>query len=489
VPVSVLQHHLHPSRDGFYTDPAMTNAVARTLKLDATFAPVVAGTLMAQPLYVRDGPMGKEAFIVATEQNHVMAIDAAGKTIWEHPSSPSDPTSYGAPFTGILAATRCGNIDPLGITGTPVIDPQSRTIYFDAMTVAGGTAEHKIYAVSLDDGTIKVGWPVRVNMAVPGFNSLYQNERGALALVGGVVYVPYGGHHGDCAPYHGVVVGVNTTNPASVTAFSTGTIGAPNADQGGIWSVGGVVSDGTSLFVSTGNTANAGGVWSGGEAVLRLSSGPKFTDQIADKFYPGMWASYDGTDTDLGGTNPVLFDLPNGAAVQHLAAALGKDGVLYLLNRDNLGGQDGQLSTTRLAPDGRATGSLKAAPAVYTTSKGTYIAYRIHLGPGMGCPSGGQSGSIGVAQIVPGATPTANVVWCSMDRGFGSPIATTTGHGDAIVWDANDHLLGYDGDSGATLLMSASAMPVVMHLFQTPIDAGNARILVAAGAGLYLFKP
>ena len=487
---SVLQHHTNPSRDGVYSDPMMTAAYAKTLKIDTTFNPTIAGSVYAQPLYAKNGPGGNEAFIVVTEQNHVMAIDASGTTVWEHPSSASDTTNYGAPVTGARAVLGCGNIDPLGITGTPVIDEGSRTIYFAAMTLSGGAPSHKIFGVSLDDGTIQAGWPVTVDRAVTGFNSRGQNQRGALALLNGVLYVPYGGHYGDCGSYQGWVVGVDVSNPSSVTSFSTASIGG--ATKGAIWAPGGIASDGTSLFVSTGNT---GGVttWAGGEAVLRLSPlALLFTNQSPDEFYPAEWMGEDLRDEDLGSANPVVADMADPAGgMRHLIFQAGKDGYLYVLNRDDLGGMAGQLSRTQVGPLRQGgPGALNGAPAVYSTSKGTYVAYRIRTGGNAtGCPSGGASNSIGVAQIT-GSPPTPTVVWCSAETNVGSPMVTTSGSGDVIVWDASTHLYGYDGDTGAKVFDGSSfTMAAALQYFNTPIDAGG-RIVVATSPGhLYVFRP
>src|SRR6266513_1669283 len=98
------------------------------------------------------------------------------------------------------------------------------------------------------------------------FVSLAQEERGGLALVNGIVYIPYSGYLGDCGSYHGWVVGVGINNPSTVGAWATTAIG------GGIWGHGGVASDGTNMFVVTGNTFNTGGNWMGGEAIIRLQA-------------------------------------------------------------------------------------------------------------------------------------------------------------------------------------------------------------------------
>jgi hypothetical protein len=485
----VLQHHKNATRDGVYADALMTKAYAATLTLDAAFAPALNGDVYAQPLYVTDGPhRGQEAFVVATETNHVTAIDGTGAVIWD------------MPFGTAATATNlpCGSINPLGITGTPVIDMTARAIYFDSMMVPAGAtmAKHLIHAISLDTGAeLAGGWPVDPNASVPGFNSFAQHQHGALALVNGVVYVPYGGHNGDCnqAPnqYHGWVVGVNAANPAAVVGFSVGTLGLGTATQGGIWATGGVASDGTSLFVATGNT-DAPTVWSGGEAVLRLGAGPVFSNQAANEFHMTDWVAADGADSDLGGANPVVFDFtPAGGAVQHLIASLGKDGFMYLLNRDNLNGAGGSLSKTAIAPQGTTfVGALNGAPAVYTTSQGTYIAYRINSGPGTGCPSGGGSRSVGVARIT-GNPPAPTVVWCSAETGLGSPMVTASATGDVIVWNANNHLFGYDGDTGVKVFDGTSApMASSIDHFNAPIDT-NGRMVVAtiAPGHLYVFKP
>src|SRR4029434_1202686 len=122
--------------------------------------------------------------------------------------------NVGAPVTSGLP---CGNISPLGITGTPVVHLASRSLFFDAL-IDGVTKKHFIYSLNVDTGVTKPGWPVDVNATAMYngiiFNSLVQEDRGALALVHGIVYVPYSGWSGDCGGYHGWVVGVDIHNPS-----------------------------------------------------------------------------------------------------------------------------------------------------------------------------------------------------------------------------------------------------------------------------------
>src|ERR1700674_820068 len=152
----VLQHHLNGTRDGAYVDPLLTQKAAAATHRDKGFNAPLHGPVYAQPLYVSNGPGGKAALIVATEQNDVLALDAAsGAQIWMK--------KVGAPVP--VSQLPCGNIDTLGITGTPVIDAGARTVYVAAMTTPDGgrTKQHMIFALSLDDGAIRPGWPVSVS--------------------------------------------------------------------------------------------------------------------------------------------------------------------------------------------------------------------------------------------------------------------------------------------------------------------------------------
>lgn len=499
---SVLQHHLNPTRDGVYVDSVLTEAVAATVAPVTTFAGTVTGAVFAQPLYVAQGPNGQEAFYVATEENHVTAISGSGAVIWDK--------TFGAPAT--RTNLNCGIISPLGITSTPIIDLASRTLYFDAMTVPTGstTPKHEIYAISIDDGSTVAGWPISpeaASVAGTSFVSVNQNQRGALQLVNGMLYVPYGGHVGDCTPYYGWVVGVPVANPSAPVGWATGlSIGMMSAGRGGIWASGGVASDGTYIYVSTGNTSkenDAGapfsspGTWSGGEAVFKFTAGPTFATQAEDDFYPTNWAALDTSDGDLGGANPVVLDMP-GAPNPHLLVALGKDGNLYLLDRDHLGGIGGELVKTPVA-----NGNITGAAAVYTTSKGTYVAFRTTGSP-TGCPTGQSGGNLGAAKITPGSPPTVAVAWCATQNNLGSPMVTMTGSGgdagagEVIVWDANTSLYAYDGDTGTEVCPAngcGAAMASTMQYYNTPIDLGDGRIAVATTAGnagtarLYLYQP
>src|SRR5262249_9607945 len=154
--------------DGVFVEPRLTRAAAATLHREPAFAATPVGWTYAQPLYLATNGKSPDQVIVATEKNHVTAYHAtSGVQLWDR--------VVGAPVP--RSALPCGNIDPLGITGTPVIDPATRTIYLDAMTTpdGGATKEHLIFALSADDGSIRPGWPVHGSRAVHAAGQSFQS--------------------------------------------------------------------------------------------------------------------------------------------------------------------------------------------------------------------------------------------------------------------------------------------------------------------------
>ena len=460
--VNVTQHHNHDSRDGLYLDRKFTQAAAAGLRRDPGFNGTISGNVYAQPLYVENGPGGAAMVIVVTELNNVYALDAVnGSIIWQR--------NVGTPITSGLP---CGNINPLGITGTPVVDLASRSLFFDAETTPSpGTFKHMIYSLNVDTGAINPGWPVDVNAAVPGFDSSVQSQRAALGLVGNIIYVPYGGRFGDCGSYHGRLVGVPIDNPASVTAWATVATG------GGVWGVGGVASDGSNPFVATGNTFNTGGVWKGGEAVIRFQPGPIFTGLPSDYWAPTNWQSLDNGDVDLGGSGPVILDVA-GATPSALVLALGKDGNAYLLDRSNLGGVSAPVVSSHVSGS-----SIIQAAATYRTSQGTYVAFRA------------SSATLAVFRIDPANPPTITSVWSVSRNGCGSPFVTSTdGTNNMVVWvvgaSGDQRLHGYDGDTGAEIFAGGGANELMAgtHSYSTTGIVARGRIYVATDNKVYAFR-
>jgi outer membrane protein assembly factor BamB len=470
---SVLSFHNSVDRSGKFTVPELTWERARSVHADRQFRAKVSGDVYAQPLHWRAYGAGSSMLLVATETNNVYALDAiSGDELWAR--------SLGAPVDRSLL--RCGNINPLGVTGTPVIDESTGAIYLDADVEEFSAPHHRVFALSLKDGSIVPGWPIDIADALraerPAFNARDQSERGALTSVDGMLYVPFGGHLGDCGDYHGWVVGISLKDPGRLTGWST------RARGGGIWAPGGISSIGQSLFVATGNTFNAP-TWSDGEAIVRLAPDLHRSNDRRDYFAPMNWHTLDLQDADLGATNPVILDVDNHhGGRQALLLALGKDGRAYLLDRNNLGGIGGSLVTEAVSKR-----AILAAPAVYSVAGDAFVAFQ---GRGERCPSRTGEGELTVLKISSGPQPTISTAWCGSVPGASSPIVTTTdGQSEPIVWvvgaEGDNRLHGFRGDNGEPLF-NGGAGPAMsgLHHFQTLI-ATTDRLYVGADQRVYAF--
>jgi hypothetical protein len=462
--VNVTQEHNNPSRDGVYIDSAFTPAAAANLTRDLGFAGTISGNVYAQPLYIEGGPNGP-MIIAVTESNNVYALNATtGLPIWSR-------TDIGPP----VPTTPCGGFNPTGITGTPVVDLISRRLFFDAL-INGNPTKHFIYSLDVDSGVTMPGWPVDVNATASyngiNFVSTAQEERGGLALVNGIVYVSYSGYVGDCGNYHGWVVGIDINNPSSVGGWATTAIG------GGIWGHGGVASDGTNMFVVTGNTFNTGGNWMGGEAIIRLQAGPVFNGPPSTENYwaPTNWLSLDNSDTDLGGVSATVIDVP-GATPSQLVLALGKDSNAYLVNRNNLGGIISPVAQANVSGTNRGTSVV-----TYHTNQGTYFGFH------------NDAGAIRAYKITPTNPPTIVFAWSQNQNGRGSPWVTTTdGTNNTIVWYAatggDERLHAYDGDTGAVIYAGGGTNELMTGTRQWNTGiAARGRIYFGADDKIYAFS-
>ncbi len=481
---SVLQMHNHPNRDGLFVDKAITRAAAAGFHRVASFSGATAGNVYASPLYVESGAGGKGTFYLATESDVVYALDeATGAEVW-HTKVAAAPDNTGA---------GCGNISPIGITGTPAIDLSTRLLVFDAAVASASNTigTHVVFALSIDDGSVK--WQVdESTLHDPGglaFTPKTQNQRSAILIVGGVAYVAFGGHYGDCGTYHGWVVGVPLSGTGA-KAWATQVAGA------GIWAPGGPASDGQSVFVVTGNGFGSATSWAESEGVLRLDPGPSFTRQTADYFAPENWASLDQGDTDLSGSGPLVVDAP-ALTPSALVMAQGKDGYLYLLDRDNLGGVASGAQLANVGALHVQSGEFTNAGAFATVSGTTYVVVRPNgTDAALGCPAG-TSGDLAAVKLDPAAPQKMTVAWCAQSGGVGSPsITTSDGTRDALVWvfqadrGTGASLLAYDLATGAPVFTGGAssdhAGPV--RRFTTPI-AVHGRIYVGGDDRLYAFGP
>lgn len=253
--------------------------------------------------------------LVATENNTVYSLDIfTGSMVWtRHLGDPVASSSL-----------PCGNIGPItGITGTPVADISNARLYVVAF-LSGH--HHMLFTLSLADGSVLNQLDIDPLDSTPSV----QQQRGALALASGYIYIPLGGLYGDCGPYHGYVVAVPEIGTGPALTYRT-----PSARESGIWSAAGpTISDSGSVYVVTGNGSPSSS-FNYSNSVLKLSPDLR----LQSYFAPPNWRSLDASDTDLGSVGATL--LPNMGVV----ISIGKEGVGYLLNANQLGGVGGQIAS------------------------------------------------------------------------------------------------------------------------------------------------
>ena len=466
----VLTYHADSSRSGNYVVPALSWEKARSVQPDRSFNAHIAGSLYAQPLYWRPPGANAGMLFVASEDDVVQAFDATtGRELWKR--------VVGRPVRG--SSLPCGNINPLGITGTPVIDPATQAIYFDAAVEREDGPRHQLFALSTKDGNVLPGWPIDVADALQKagrhFDPSVQNQRAALLLFEGTLYVAFGGHYGDCGNYHGWVVGIPLHAPDRLVNFET------RARGGGIWSPGALSVAGRDIYFATGNTFGAS-AWSDGEAVFRVGTDLRRSGNRSDYFAPSDWKTLDARDADLGGSNPLPLDLPGPRGNRALLLALGKDGKSYLLDRNNLGGIGKELAAETVSRT-----EIITSPVVYPVGKDAFVAFQA---PGAHCPQSGGGHDLTVLRIAAGSPPKMTTAWCGALHGRGSPIATTTdGHSNPTVWalgaEGDDRLHAFRGDTGEPVFVS-EPLSGLRH-FQTLI-ATRDRLYVGADGHIYAFN-
>jgi hypothetical protein len=447
----------------------LSKAKAATMTLDTGFAATFQGSMWTVPLYMDNGPGNKGAFFAATMNNDVAAYDeTTGATIWTKNLA---PVAQGSP---------CGGPYPsVGIFGTPVIDAASRTMFVVVPVGPQGITAFMVHALSVDDGQERAGWPIDVSKVIPGFGPAKHNQRGALSLVNGILYVPFGGHWGDCNPYQGRIFSIDIKNPMNTANWAT------SGERAAIWAAGGMASDGNGVFAVTGDGARGGGGThkpdgdKDSNAVLRVTGMAVVDRSPANYYYPARWELMDRADADFGSSSPVYVQVP-GAPKSGYVVAVAKDGHLYFLDSQRLGGMDGHVFDLKVS---NGDMSVHTALASYSTAKGVYVV--MSTDQGANCPGGGGGKAIvSISVPVTGGEIKPAVAWCAPQMGtVVSPIATSTdGKSDAIVWYMNGaSLAGVDGDTGATVA-TAGTCPGVMR-WTSPI-AAKGRVVVGGGGKL-----
>jgi uncharacterized membrane protein len=309
------------------------------------FAYPLDGIAFASPLYVESVNIGgayHNVVYVATEHDSVYAFDADGLSnnpLWHVSFLSNGVTPIPACDTG-----ECTDIPTeIGITGTPVIDKTTGTMYLVAATKENGSHYYqRLHALDIKTGAEKFGGPVIISGSVPGsgdgssggsvpFSALYEGQRPGLLLNNGVVYIGFGSH-GDNHPWHGWVIGYNAGTLQQAMIYNV----SPNGYGGGIWQGGGgLATDATSdIYFSTGNGTfdlDTGGNDYGDSAQKISPSG-----SVVDYFTPHDQNNMNVNDLDLGSGGPVLL-LDQPGPYPHELITAGKSGTLYVVNRDNMG--------------------------------------------------------------------------------------------------------------------------------------------------------
>ena len=465
----VYTYHNDLSRDGANSQEyALTPADVNTTSFGKLFSCTVDSAIYAQPLWVAGlnvNGVQHNVIFVATQHDSLYAFDADANPcvqLWtvslidsSHGGTGGE-TSVPAGPTGNLVGVGDGDISPeVGVTGTPVIDPASSTLYVVSKSVnsAGTTIYQRLHAIDLITGNEKTRSPVPIAGTYPGtgdgtgtvtFSTRQQNQRAGLALVSGTVYICWGSHE-DSNPWYGWMMGyVYNGSTFTQTAVFNAT---PNTRGGGIWMSGGApaADSNNNLYVLTGNgnfdATNATAPNNDyGDTLLKLTSNLT----VSQYFTPSDQLTLYQNDGDFAsGGAAILADLPAGSPVTHLLMGGGKDQALYVLNRDQLGGLG----------DTNAVQKISFGSSIFTT--GAYWNNRYYL-VGVGGPLR--------AYLLNASVPMFNLASSSSNAyGFpgSAPSVSAAGTANGVVWTLDNHLY--------CTKQSAGCGPTVLHAH----DAAN----------------
>jgi hypothetical protein len=377
--VSVATYHNDNLRDGQNTqETILTTANVNSAKFGKLFSYSVDAAIYGQPLYVPNvgiaGQGTHNVVYVATENDSVYAFDADGLN-----TTPLWQDSLVAGGASAIPCARKGMClvlsQTIGITSTPVIDTVGGTIYVLALTQeTGGSVVDYLHALDITSGAEKFGGPVVVSASVPGtgvgsaggmvtFNAEMQLQRPGLLLLNGVVYIAWGSF-GDQNPFHGWLMGYNSTTLAQVAVFNT----TPNGTRGAIWQAGGGLSADANgyIYAQTGNgtfDANAGGA-DYGDSFIKFSTASGLS--VADSFTPDNQAVLAVKDLDLGAGAGLLLPTQLGSYPDEIVSA-GKQGSIYLVDRDAMGGYSSTQNNNIQTLTGAALG-YSNSPAYWNNS-------------------------------------------------------------------------------------------------------------------------
>jgi hypothetical protein len=405
--VSVLTQHNDNARTGANTqETTLSPAIVNSSQFGLLFKQPVDDQVYAQPLYVAGVHIGdndRNVVYVETVNNTIYAFDADDSN-----AAPYWQVNFGAPPTFNTAGFNCLDMNgDMGIIGTPVIDPDSHTLYVVAKTKEGGGYAQRLHALDLATGGEKFGGPVEIS--APGFTPLLENQRPGLLLLSGVVYIAWASHCDD-GQYHGFVMGYDAQTLAQTAVFNA----SPKGQAASIWQsgMGPAADENGNIYVVTGN-----GSWDGvsnfSESFLKLNA-PGL--DLADWFTPSDHANMDRTDADLGASGALLIPGTN------LVVGGGKTGVLYVLDINNLG----QLGDATVLQKFQATSRRIHSIAYWVSAANGPLLY-----------IWGESDQMHVYNFRDGLFQTTPAMTSPM-RATGHPGATlsisSNGGSDGVVW-------------------------------------------------------
>lgn len=483
----VTTYHNHLSRDGANTEEFGLNPATVTAStFGKLFSCSVDGAVYAQPLWVPNLTISSarhNVVFVATQHDTLYAFDADSNAspcmpLWK--ASLIDASHGGlagetsVPYAQFAAqiGDGSGEITPeIGVTGTPVIDLTTSTLYVVSKSVISASASfyQRLHAIDLITGNEKFSPPVTIAATYPGsgdgtgtttFVAAHQNQRAGLALANGTVYIAWASHE-DHSPYYGWMIGYD-----AASLMQTGVVNvSPNVGYGGIWMGGGApaVDSSNNLYVATGNaafdvTSSAAPNNDYGDSLLRLSSDLHVTQY----FTPSDEANDFLVDFDFGSGGVTLIDLPaNGTNPVHLVTGGGKDGYLYLLDRDNLGGLG----------DGNALQRTNFGNGIFGT--GAFWNGRLYL-----AGSGGslQSLSLNAATAMLSASPTSVSNALFPFPGTTPSVSSTPDSSNGIVWalDNSNYCTPFSPGCGPAVLRAYDAGNLAIELWNSTQRSGNA---------------
>ncbi len=348
--VAVLTQHNDNTRSGWNDkETALTTSNVNVQQFGAVFTLTVDDQVYAQPLVVGHVSVGggdRNVVYIATVNNTLYAYDGDNGTLYWQSSftAPGMRPPRNTDMTGACGGTYTNFSGNIGIVGTPVIDATRGTMYFVARSTTGSTFVQYLHAVNIVDGSEVAGSPTAITATYTGngdgsvngviaFDAQRQNQRQGLILLNGVVYVTFSSHC-DWGPYHGWILGYDAATLQQQVVYNA----TPNGYAGGMWESGtGMAADAQgNLYVVTGNgtvgdAADPTSPTNRAESALKLTPAGS-TLQVASYFTPYDYQYLNDNDLDYGGMGGFL--IPNSG--YYLTGA--KDGTLYLLNKDDMGG-------------------------------------------------------------------------------------------------------------------------------------------------------